>query len=326
VILSCNESSKEKAKNETNLWPNIEPFKSDYLKVSDLHEIYYELCGNPKGKPVFVIHGGPGGGCSPRQRQFFNPDVFLIVLHDQRGAGRSKPSSELQQNTTEHLVNDIELLRNKLKLEKILLFGGSWGATLALTYAEAYPENVNGMILRGVYLASKEENEHLFYKARKYYPDKYQDLMNELPQDIDQLSPSILYELLEKSDNNLKIKYSRAWAEWEFKLSFLNMPDSSIKPILDSIDPYPFVLIESYYLANGCFLQPNQIINNADLLANIPTIIVNGRYDMVCPPYTAFRLHNKLQNSVLNIVNEAGHSSREKLIEEALVLAVKKYE
>lgn len=327
VFLTCNNDSlKNSTENEPSLWPEIEPFKTEYLKVSDIHEIYYELCGNPKGKPVFVLHGGPGAGCSPRMRQFFDPNKFLIVLHDQRGAGRSKPLSELRQNTTKHLVNDIELLRKYLNLEKVLLFGGSWGSTLALSYAESFPENVNGMVLRGIYLASEEENEQLYDKVKKYYPVKYDEMMMKLPQDIEKLSPSILFELLKNSDLEMKLKYSRTWVEWEFKLCFLNMPDDSIAPILKDFNPYPFTLIESYYLSNRCFLDKDQLINNTDKIIDIPAFIINGRYDMVCAPITAYQLHKKLPNSVLNIVDEAGHSSREKPIERALLKAVKEFE
>ena len=153
-IIFCSCSHNIDTAEEMNLWPEIEPFQTGFLKVSNIHEIYYELCGNSKGNPVFVIHGGPGGGCSPYMRRFFNPAKFLIVLHDQRGCGRSKPNAELKENTTQYLVKDIEQLRKKLNLDKIILFGGSWGSTLSLAYAETYPENVSGLVLRGVFLGS----------------------------------------------------------------------------------------------------------------------------------------------------------------------------
>ncbi|NIO20887.1 MAG: alpha/beta fold hydrolase, partial [Candidatus Aenigmarchaeota archaeon] len=168
---------------ETRLWPPIEPFQSGYLKVSDIHEIYYELSGNSEGKPVFFLHGGPGGSSSPYMRQFCDPDKFLMVLSDQRGAGKSIPYGEIKENTTQHLVEDIERLRKHLKLEKIILFGGSWGTTLAIAYAEAYPENVSGMVLRGVFMATKEEIDHFYHGGvGRYFPEIYEALLSTLPE------------------------------------------------------------------------------------------------------------------------------------------------
>jgi proline iminopeptidase len=177
----CDCQNKKENKDEISLWPEIEPFQAGYLKVSDIHEIYYELCGNPKGKPVFVIHGGPGIGCSPYMRRFFNPDKFLIVLHDQRGSGKSKPKAELQENTSQELVEDIERLRRKLGLEKIVLFGGSWGSTLSLAYAETYPDNVDGMVLRGIFFASIEEMDNIWNGIPKFFPEIAESLRNSLP-------------------------------------------------------------------------------------------------------------------------------------------------
>jgi proline iminopeptidase len=180
-LFLCNCQNKKENDDEISLWPEIEPFQSGYLKVSDIHEIYYELCGNPKGKPVFVIHGGPGMCCSPVMRQYFNPEEFLIVLHDQRGAGRSKPMAEIRENTTQNLVEDIEQLRKKLNLDKIILFGGSWGSTLSLGYAETYPENVSGMVLRGVWFGSKEEVDNFWKVIPLFFPEMYKSFTDALP-------------------------------------------------------------------------------------------------------------------------------------------------
>ena len=169
AVFGCSE--KKTADTEVNLWPEIEPFDSGYLKVSDIHEIYYELCGNPDGIPVFVIHGGPGAGCSPYMRRFFNPEKYLIVLHDQRGSGKSKPNKELQDNNTNALIRDIEQLRLYLSLDKIILFGGSWGTTLSIAYAEEYPVNVKAMVLRGIYLATQEEEDDYFQRLKEYFPE-----------------------------------------------------------------------------------------------------------------------------------------------------------
>ncbi len=210
--------------NETKLWPPIEPFQSGYLKVSEIHEIYYELSGNPEGKPVFFLHGGPGGSSSPYMRRFCDPDKFLMVLSDQRGAGKSKPYGEIKENTTQHLVEDIERLRNHLKLEKIILFGGSWGTTLGLAYAEAYPENVSGIVLRGVFMATKEEIDHFYHGGvGRYFPETYEKLLSVLPEPSRQPLPAYLFQLIQEGSQADKAKYSRAWAKYEGKISGLEI-------------------------------------------------------------------------------------------------------
>jgi proline iminopeptidase len=172
----------EEATKDVLLWPEISPFRAEFLRVSPIHEVYFELCGRPDGKPVFVLHGGPGASCSPYMRRFFDPQKFLIVLPDQRGAGESRPFGEIRQNTTQDLVEDIEILRKHLKLGKIILFGGSWGTTLGLAYAEKYPENVAGMVLRGVFTATKEEIEHYYHGGvRNFFPEAYDRLLSSLP-------------------------------------------------------------------------------------------------------------------------------------------------
>jgi proline iminopeptidase len=190
-LTNCKNSTEQEE--PSILWPEIEAFETGFLKVSDIHEIYYELCGNPGGIPVFVIHGGPGAGCSPYMRQFFNPEKFLIVLHDQRGCGNSKPNAELKENNTQELVKDIEKLREKLNLDKIILFGGSWGTTLSLTYAEEYPENVKAMVLRGIMLGTHEEIEMNYPRLKSYFPELYQKCLNLMPESTSELTDSVLY-------------------------------------------------------------------------------------------------------------------------------------
>ena len=190
-------------KDPVELWPQIEPFKTGFLKVSDIHEIYYELCGNPEGTPVFVLHGGPGGSSSPYYRRFFNPKKFLIVLHDQRGAGQSKPYAEIRENTTPHLVQDIEKLRTHLKLDKIILFGGSWGSTLGLAYGETHPQNVTGMVLRGIFTATQEEIDHFYHGGvRTFFPETYDRLIESIPEKDRKSIP----EALLKIDSRVIIK------------------------------------------------------------------------------------------------------------------------
>jgi proline iminopeptidase len=313
--------------NETKLWPPIEPFQSGYLKVSEIHEIYYELSGNPEGKPVFFLHGGPGGSSSPYMRRFCDPDKFLMVLSDQRGAGKSKPYGEIKENTTQHLVEDIERLRKHLKLEKIILFGGSWGTTLGLAYAEAYPENVSGIVLRGVFMATKEEIDHFYHGGvGRYFPETYEKLLSVLPEPSRQPLPAYLFRLIQEGSQADKAKYSRAWAKYEGKISGLEVPDTVIKNWIENSNPYAFSLFENFYMTNGCFLEEGQLFKNAEKISHIPTIIINGRYDVICPPVTAYRLHKLLPKSKLIIAEGAGHWMGEKPIERALIEAMREFE
>lgn len=309
------------------LWPEIEPYYVDYLKVSDIHEIYYELSGNPEGKPVFVLHGGPGAGSSPNMRRFFNPDKFLIVLHDQRGCGKSKPFAEIRQNTTQHLVQDIERLRNHLNLDKITLFGGSWGATLGFAYAETYPENVRGMVLRGIFTATKEEIDHFYHGGvSKFFPETYEKFISSLPDPNKQPLPEYLLTLVQSEDSSDRAKYSRAWAEYEIKLASLEFPDEAMDHIFREFDPHAFALLENYYMANDCFLEEGQLLRDAYKISDIPLVLVNGRYDMICPPITAYRLHRKLPKSKLIIAESSGHWMGEKNIEKAMLKAMRDFE
>lgn len=325
-ILKC---SKTPTKEENSLWPEIEPFQTDYLKVTDIHKIYYELCGNKQGKPVFVLHGGPGGSSSPYYRRFFNPDEFMIVLHDQRGAGKSKPYAELRENTTQNLVEDIEKLRRHLKLDKILLFGGSWGSTLAIAYSEAYPENVSGMVLRGIFTATKAEIDHFYHGGTsKFFPETYGKLIQAVPEAERSFMPRALFKMVQSEDRAERLKYSLLWTKYEYKLGALETPDELLRE-LDREDPeifYAFALFENYYMANGCFLEEGQLLKNAGKIRDIPIIMVNGRYDMICPPINAYRLHKKLQRSKLVIAESAGHWMGDPPVEKALLEAMKEFE
>jgi proline iminopeptidase len=328
IILGCsNDSLKIVLKDDVSLWPDIEPFQTNYLKVSDIHEIYYELCGNPNGKPIFALHGGPGGKSSPLMRRFFNPNKFLIVLYDQRGCGKSKPYGELTQNTTWDLVEDIEQLRIYLKLGKILIWAGSWGSTLALAYAEKYPENVNGMVLRGVFLGTKEEDEHIFRGVKTFFPDAYDRLLKSMPESKRYLGPEYMLNIVLK-DNSIRSKeYSRAWYLFNSKIGMLEVSDDTIQESLKKYDPYILirVRIESHYIANRYFFKKNQLLNDSSKIQNIPITIVNGRYDMVCPPQSAYRLHKALPLSKLIIAERSGHSIHDKQLQKALLKAVRDF-
>jgi proline iminopeptidase len=335
-ILFCSCSQNNNTAKDMNLWPEIEPFQSGYFKVSNIHEIYYELCGNPKGKPVFVIHGGPGAGCSPYMRRFFNPDKFLIVLHDQRGSGKSKPNAELRENTTQELVEDIDRLRRKLKVGKIVLFGGSWGSTLSLAYAETYPDNVDGMVLRGIFFASIEEEDHIWNGIPKFFPEIADSLRNALPGYSSSLIANKfpiadrLLELIQSENQADRERYAKLLSRYEYKACGLNIKDEYLNEYygtesnLDQI--YTNALIEIYYTTNRCFLEEGQLLRDIERIQDIPTIIVNGRYDIVCPPYTAYRLNKNLMKSKLLIVEEAGHLMSEKPIEKELLKAMREFE
>lgn len=304
-------------------YPPIEPYHNDFLKVSDLHEIYYEESGNPARETVFVLHGGPGGGSYPELRRYHNPESYHIVTYDQRGAGKSKPYNELKENNTPNLVEDIELLRRRLKLDKIHIFGGSWGSTLALAYAEKYPQNVSSLILRGIFLGTQREIDHFYHgDVGQYFPQVYAKLQSVLPNPKTLNYPQQFLDLLTGKDEKRKKEAARAWAAYETKVGALETTDEEVNSILDHWDPYNFSLIENYYMAHHCFLEEGQLLRDAGKLAGIPTIIVNGRYDVICPPTTAFELHQAIPGSRLVIVESAGHSGGAILMRSALIEAV----
>lgn len=324
LLLACR--GGERRSNDT-LWTPTEPYRTGYLKVSDLHEIFYQLGGNPDGKPVIVLHGGPGAGCYPWYFRYFNPEKFHIILHDQRGAGQSKPYAELKENTTKNLVEDIEKLRKFLNLDKVILFGGSWGTTLALVYAETYPENVSGMILRGVFTATKAEIDHFYHGGTAhYFPENFYRLVEQIEKPDEHNYAVQLLERIQSSDSSVSKTAAEEWARYEGKISSINLPDSELDAILKQWPFFAFSLIENFYMANNCFLEEGQLFNNSKSIADVPAIMINGRYDIICPPITAYNLHKKLPKSKLWIIEGAGHSSGEPGIEAALVRAAREFE
>jgi proline iminopeptidase len=322
-VFGCSE--RRSSDNETNLWPEIEPFDTGYLKVSDIHEIYYELCGNPDGIPVFVIHGGPGAGCSPYMRRFFNPEKYLIVLHDQRGCWRSKPRLELRDNNIQALVKDIEQLRLYLELDKIVLFGGSWGSTLSLAYAEDYPANIEAMVLRGVYLATPEEFPDYYNLIGKFFPEEYQNIMDLLPDSITVVTDPVLMNLYQSDESNLEVI-----TRLESKAEGLCITDKELDEYYSSAENmkklYNLYGIFYHYMTNFCFLEENQLLNNISKIQGIPTTIINGRHDLICPPRYAYILHRNLPGSKLIITEKAGHIMSEGPNQAALVKAMKDLE
>jgi proline iminopeptidase len=314
---------------DEKLFPPIAPYATDYLDLDPPHRLYYELCGNPDGKPVIVLHGGPGAGCYPRMRQYFDPARYLIILYDQRGAGRSHPFGELEGNTTTHLVADLEKLRQHLEVEEALLFGGSWGTTLALAYAEDFPQHVSGLILRGVFLGTEEEVLSHYLGTSYFFPEEHARLLAVLPDPRRGTHPDYLYELIRGEDRQLARQVMGALTRFELKFMKLHLTDTVVDNIVRSMTPKEhelYVGLDLHYVTNRYFLEPSQLLRDADRIADISAIIINGRYDMACPPQFAYRLHRALPNSQLIIVEEAGHSETEAGITRELIKAAAAFE
>lgn len=315
---------------DEGLFPPIEPFREGMLKVSDLHTIRWEASGNPKGQPVMVLHGGPGGGASPRMRRLFDPARWLIVQHDQRGSGRSTPRAELRENTTAALVGDVERLRELLRIDRMVVVGGSWGSTLAIAYAEAHPERVAALVLRGVFTCTKAEIDHFYQGGTEpFFPDAYAELRAEIPHPESTDWPRQLLELTTAEDVAVRDRAVRAWALYETRLSAVGMTKQKAERELEERGPdklLPFSRIESHYLANGCFVGEGQLLRDLPRLADVPAIIVQGRYDVICPPLAAFRVHQGMPRSRLVLVEDAGHSGWAPPVRKALVEAIKAVE
>lgn len=305
------------------LYPPIKPNAVHQLAVDSLHTLYIEESGNPKGLPVVFIHGGPGAGVDPDNRRFFDPALYRIVLFDQRGSGQSTPHAELQDNTTPLLVSDLEQIRDYLKIEKWVVFGGSWGSTLALVYAETYPERVITMILRGIFLC-READLAWFYKvggASRLFPDHWQDFIEFLPsEERDQILASY-YKRLTGEDEVAKMAAAKAWSQWEAACATLQPSSQVVNHLTSPHIAMSLARIETHYFINNCFLEPDQILKKAGLLHNIPGIIIHGRYDVVCPLDGAYDLHKAWPSSELQIIRGAGHASCEPGITCALINA-----
>lgn len=304
-----------------NLYPDIAPYKTSWLNVSDLHQIYYEECGNPSGVPVVFLHGGPGSGCNPTQRRFFDPSYFRIVLFDQRGCGRSTPQGETINNTTNDLVTDIDVLRKHLGIAKWHVFGGSWGSTLALAYAIAFPENILSLTLRGIFLSRQSELDWFLGEVKSFFPEAWQQLCDYLPQ-AERVQPLIAYEK-RVFDPNPQISISAAtrWNAFESSIMTL-LPRPAPTQTIDGNIELARAKVQIHYIRNQCFVGHRDLLKEAqNKLQSIPTTIIQGRYDMVCPPITAWRLHQSLPHTRLVIVSDAGHSAMETGIATALVAA-----
>lgn len=304
------------------LYPDIRTYAEHRLAVDSIHKIYIEECGNPEGIPILFVHGGPGAGCSRFDRRFFDPERYRIILFDQRGAGRSTPHAELENNTTKHLLDDIEAIRCYLKIDQWALFGGSWGSTLALLYAQKHPDKVKGMILRGIFLC-REPDLSWFYQsgAHRIFPDYWQEFISHIPEAEQGNLIAAYYQRLNGSNELAKMSAAKAWATWEGRCATLRPNPDVVNDFADPHLALSLACIEAHYFMHEAFIRPNQIVEEAAKLAGIPGIIIHGRYDIICPLDNALTLHNVWPDAELHIVRDAGHSSHEPSIVDALVKA-----
>lgn len=308
----CDSDSREKPLS-ISYYPISEPYKTGRLRVSPIHELYYEEVGNPKGRPIVFVHGGPGGGISPECRKFFDPKHYRVILFDQRGAGQSTPHAEIEDNTTWDLVSDMEHLREHLGIQKWLVFGGSWGSTLALAYAETHPARVLGLILRGIFLCRKEEIQWFYQQGTSFlFPDEWDRYLEPIAQDERGDLVSAYYRRLTSRDKKTRQTAALAWTLWEASTSKLLKDDHFIERYADPDFALAFARIECHYFINGAFFKTDdQLLRDAHKLRGIPTEIVHGRYDVVCPLKSAWDLHKEIPESRLHIIPTAGHSAFE---------------
>lgn len=302
------------------LFPEIEPHTHGWLDVTDGHSVYYEECGNPMGMPVVFLHGGPGSGCNTAQRRFFDPAHYRIILLDQRGCGRSLPLGRIEANSTEHLVADIELLRAHIGVDRWLVFGGSWGSTLALAYATQHPQSITGLILRGIFLSQPNELEWFLYSVRNFHPEAWETLTAPLDTNERKDILHTYYDRVFSGD----IDAARTWNAYESAIMSL-LPPSAPGRVPDDAITLARARVQLHYLVNLCFLAEHPLLDQIDRFRKIPAIIIQGRYDMVCPPVTADALHRAWPEAEYVVVPDAGHSAMETGITSALVAATEQF-
>jgi proline iminopeptidase len=307
------------------LFPDIEPYRTGMLPVDELHTLYWEECGNPDGQPVLFLHGGPGAGLSPRHRRFFDPAYYRIVLFDQRGAGKSTPLGEYRNNTTPLLIADIERLRDMLDIDQWLVFGGSWGSTLALAYGQAHPERCAGFVLRGIFLCTKPEIDWFLNGIRWFFPEEHARFVQPIPAaergDLLQAYRQRLF----CGDPAIYKAAARNWSRYEGScLSLWPCPEAADEFGSDAVG-LGIGRLEAHYFLNGGFLSEDQLIRNVGRIRHLPAVIVQGRYDVVCPPLSAYRLHDAWPEARMRVVTDAGHAATEPGIARALVDATEQF-
>lgn len=314
------------AKYYRGFYPPITPFRHDMLDVGDGHQIYWEECGNPTGKPVIFLHGGPGAGCNENHRRLFDPTRYRIVLFDQRGCGRSVPHAHLEANTTWDLVNDIERLRVLLGIERWQVFGGSWGSTLALAYAQTHPHRVTEIIVRGIFTARQQELSWFYqYGASMIFPEAWEKFIAPVPEAERGDLMVAYHRLLNNENQQVQLAAAQAWSKWEgHAISLLPNP-RFVEEFAEPHHALAVARIENHYFVNAGFFTPDQLMLNAGKLEQIPGIIVQGRYDVICPPQTAWELHKAWPNSELTIIADAGHAVTEPGILDQLIRATDRF-
>ncbi|MFD2365174.1 prolyl aminopeptidase [Pseudoduganella sp. GCM10020061] len=306
----------------TSLFPPIQPLRSGMLEVDDLHTIYWEEVGNPAGVPVLFLHGGPGAGLSVQHRRFFDPQHYRVILFDQRGAGKSTPLGEWRNNTTQLLIEDIERLRTMFGIEQWLVFGGSWGSTLALAYGETHPQRCLGFVLRGIFLCTQREIDWFIHGVEWFYPELYDEFVGHLPPE-ERADPLAAYVARMLCDDPEKYwPAARAWSRFEGRRVFL-LPHGEEAPS-DTLD-LGVGRLESHYMANLGFFEEDQLMKHVGRIAHLPCVIVQGRYDVICPPVSAYRLHQAWPGSTLRIVPDGGHGALEHGIARELVAATEQF-
>lgn len=309
------------------LYPETAPYRTGRLPVSDIHELYFEECGNPNGKPVVFLHGGPGGGIEAKHRRFFDPSAYRIVLFDQRGCGKSTPFASLDENTTWDLVDDIEHLRSHLAIERWQVFGGSWGSTLALAYAETHPTRVTELVLRGIFLLRPEEIRWFYQEGASFlFPDAWEPYAQHIPEPERSDLLRAYYSRLTHQDIAIRIAAAKIWSVWEGSTSCL-LPNEDLIAHSGADDfALAFARIECHYFVHGAWLTPGrELLANIDRIRHIPAVIVQGRYDVVCPTKSAWDLHRAWPEAALHIVPDAGHSVGEPGISSELIAATDKF-
>ena len=305
------------------LYPALEPYDHGFLPADGEHVVYYEQCGNPDGKPAVFVHGGPGGGGDRNARRFFDPERYRIIVFDQRGAGRSKPHASLEHNTTAHLIADMERLRQQLGIEQWLVFGGSWGSTLSIAYAEAHPGSVSELVVRGIFMLRRKELEWFYqHGASVIYPDQWQHFIKPIPVEERDDLLNAFHRRLTGDDKEEMIEAARAWSLWEGATSFLLPKPAHTLPFDETEFAIALARIEIHYFVNGGFLaHENQLLDEVDRIRDIPGVIVQGRYDVVCPMETAWELATRWPEAEFRIVDDAGHSAYEPGIMHELITA-----
>ncbi len=306
-----------------SFFPEITPYKTEMFKTTDLHTLYLEQSGNPDGMPVIFVHGGPGGGTNADQRRFFDPEKYRIILFDQRGSGQSTPAAELKDNTTWDLVSDLEKIREHLNIKKWIVFGGSWGSTLALTYAIIHPDQVHHLILRGIFLCRPSEIKWFYqFGASEIYPDVWESYQNHIPENERHDFITAYYKRLTHENADIRLAAAKVWSKWEAATSKLFVDVKAIDDFDDPTYALQFARIECHYFINNAFFKTNNwILENIGKIRHIPTDIIQGRYDVVCPARSAWDLHQAWPEAKFQIIQDAGHAASEPGTKAALVRA-----